>query len=74
MDGFELLQHIRRTKPALPVVVLSAYGTVPTAVEAIKAGANDFLVKPFSHEALDEILERLGRRRSRQHVGSHELH
>ena len=45
MDGLELLQHVRRTNPALPVVVLSAFGTVPMAVEAIKAGANDFLVK-----------------------------
>jgi DNA-binding NtrC family response regulator len=58
MDGLELLQHVRRTKPALPVIVLSAYGTVPTAVDAIKAGANDFLLKPFSHEALDEILNK----------------
>jgi DNA-binding NtrC family response regulator len=59
MDGLELLQHIRSTNPALPVVVLSAFGTVPMAVEAIKAGANDFLVKPFSQDSLDEVLERL---------------
>ena len=58
MDGLELLHHVRRTKPALPVIVLSAYGTVPTAVDAIKAGANDFLLKPFSHEALDEVLNK----------------
>jgi two-component system response regulator FlrC len=58
MDGLELLQHVRRTKPALPVVVLSAYGTVPTAVDAMKAGATDFLLKPFSHSALDEILDK----------------
>jgi two-component system response regulator FlrC len=58
MDGLELLHHVRRTKPALPVIVLSAYGTVPTAVDAIKAGACDFLLKPFSHEALDEVLNR----------------
>ncbi|HYR85219.1 MAG TPA: sigma-54 dependent transcriptional regulator [Terriglobia bacterium] len=59
MNGLELLQHIRRTKPAMPVIVLSAYGTVPMAVEAIKAGATDFLMKPFSHEALDEALNKL---------------
>ena len=58
MDGLELLHHVRRTKPALPVIVLSAYGTVPTAVDAIKAGASDFLLKPFSHEALDEVLNK----------------
>jgi len=58
MDGLELLHHVRRTKPALPVIVLSAHGTVPTAVDAIKAGASDFLQKPFSHEALDEVLNK----------------
>jgi two-component system response regulator FlrC len=59
MDGFELLQHIRESKPTLPVIVLSAYGTVPDAVEAIKAGASDFLLKPFSSDAFDEALSRL---------------
>jgi DNA-binding NtrC family response regulator len=39
MDGIELLHHVRRTKPETPVILLSAYGSVPTAVEAIKAGA-----------------------------------
>src|SRR6266849_9992647 len=58
MDGLELLQHVRRIKPSLPVIVLSAYGTVPTAVDAIKAGASDFLLKPFSHTALDDILNK----------------
>ncbi len=58
MDGLELLQHVRRTKPALPVILLSAHGSVPTAVDAIKAGASDFLLKPFSHDALDEVLNK----------------
>ncbi len=65
MDGIELLDHIRRTIPEMPVVMLSAFGTVATAVEAIKAGASDFLVKPFSQEALDEVLERLAESRPR---------
>src|SRR6185436_20062076 len=73
MDGLELLQHIRRTNPALPVVVLSAFGTVPMAVEAIKAGANDFLVKPFSQDALDEMLERLSQSRPQTGAESTEL-
>ncbi len=59
MDGFQLLQHIRENKPTLPVIVLSAYGSVPDAVEAMKAGATDFLLKPFSADALDHALERL---------------
>jgi DNA-binding NtrC family response regulator len=59
MDGIELLQHVRQHNPTLPVIVLSAYGTVPDAVGAIKAGATDFLLKPFSHDALDAVLGRL---------------
>src|SRR5215468_9979621 len=59
MDGFQLLQHIRENKPSLPVVVLTAYGTVPEAVEAMKGGATDFLLKPFSADTLDEVLDRL---------------
>jgi DNA-binding NtrC family response regulator len=58
MDGLELLGHIRSTNEEMPVVVLTAFGTVPTAVEAMKAGANEFLIKPFSHQALDEVLSR----------------
>ena len=58
MDGIELLHHVRRTKPAIPVILLTAFGTVQTAVEAMKAGADDFLVKPFSHQALDDILSK----------------
>ena len=61
MNGLELLAHVRRTDPELPIILLSAYGSVPTAVEAIQNGATDFLVKPFSLEALDAVLERLPR-------------
>ena len=59
MDGLELLDHVRRTEPNLPVILLSAHGSVPTAVEAIRNGATDFLVKPFSQETLDAVLRRL---------------
>jgi len=58
MDGVELVHHVRRTDSAIPVIVLSAFGTVQTAVEAMKAGASDFLVKPFSHQALDTVLSK----------------
>jgi len=58
MDGIELVSHVRRTSPALPVIVLTAFGTVQTAVQAMKAGANDFLPKPFSYQTLDEVLNR----------------
>ena len=62
MDGLELLAHVRKNSPELPVILLSAYGTVPTAVDAIRNGAADFLVKPFSQDALDAVLDRLPKR------------
>src|SRR5437879_4916837 len=52
MNGLEFLQAVRRFNAALPVVVMTAFGTVETAVEAMKAGASDYVLKPFS---LDEM-------------------
>ena len=48
MDGLEFLQAIKRQNAALPVVVMTAFGSVETAVEAMKAGASDYVLKPFS--------------------------
>lgn len=62
MDGLELLHQIRRSRPELPIIMLSAFGTVPEAVLAIKAGATDFLLKPFSHDALDTVLQKLNQK------------
>src|SRR6202046_4482414 len=48
MDGLEFLQAVKRQNAALPVIVMTAFGTVETAVEAMKAGASDYVLKPFS--------------------------
>ena len=48
MDGLEFLQTIKRQNAALPVVVMTAFGSIETAVEAMKAGASDYVLKPFS--------------------------
>jgi DNA-binding NtrC family response regulator len=48
MGGLEFLQAIKRQNAILPVVVMTAYGSVETAVEAMKAGASDYVLKPFS--------------------------
>jgi DNA-binding NtrC family response regulator len=48
MSGLELLQTAKQQNPALPVVVMTAFGSVETAVEAMKAGAVDYVLKPFS--------------------------
>src|SRR5919108_1202655 len=50
MDGMEVLRKLRNLDEALPVVMISGHGTTATAVEAIKAGAVDFLDKPLSSE------------------------
>jgi len=52
MDGIELLKAIKKTDPDLPVIVMTAYGTVDRAVEAMKRGAYDYLTKPFENKEL----------------------
>src|SRR5438477_9834764 len=52
MNGLDFLQAVKRFQAAMPVVVMTAFGTVETAVEAMKAGASDYVLKPFS---LDEM-------------------
>src|SRR6202795_2657992 len=52
MDGLELLAAIRRQNMQSPVIVMTAFGTVEIAVEAMKTGAADFLLKPFSLDHL----------------------
>jgi DNA-binding response OmpR family regulator len=62
MDGLALLRSLRGLRPKMPVIMLTAYGTVSRAVEAMKLGAMDFLEKPFDPRAIEllcqEILER----------------
>jgi DNA-binding NtrC family response regulator len=48
MSGLEFLQAVKRVNAALPVVVMTAYGTVESAVEAMKMGASDYVMKPFA--------------------------
>jgi len=58
MDGLELLQEARRRDPKLPVVMMTAYGTVETAVEAMKRGAFDYILKPFKAEEIEVVAQR----------------
>lgn len=57
MDGLELLGHLRVSYPEIPVVLLTAHGSVDAAVEAMKRGAHDFLTKPFDKEQVLAIVE-----------------
>ncbi|MDF1593125.1 MAG: sigma-54 dependent transcriptional regulator [Desulfobacterales bacterium] len=58
MDGLEFLELIKRNTPDLTVVMMTAYGDIETAVDAMKRGAYDFIIKPFDYEALLLRLEK----------------
>ncbi len=63
MDGLELLRRIRAANPETDVIIMTAYGTVETAVQAMRHGAYDYICKPFSSEEALVLLERLQRER-----------
>lgn len=58
MDGHALLGHVRTHCPELPVLLMTAYGTIQKAVEAMQAGAVDYLVKPFEAATLIDMVKR----------------
>jgi len=59
MDGIQVLQHVRERHPGVEVLVITAYGTIERAVEAMKLGAADFITKPFSSEEFGVKVDRL---------------
>lgn len=59
MDGVALLKHIKRINAKTVYIIMTAFGTVETAVKAIKFGAYDFLLKPVSPETIEHILNRV---------------
>jgi len=59
MDGIELLACMRKEGLATPVIVITAFGSIESAVEAMKAGAIDYLVRPFDVEALELTISRV---------------
>jgi NtrC-family two-component system response regulator AlgB len=58
LNGLELLQQIKRQTPETPVILMTAYGTIENAVAAMKAGAYDYLAKPFSLEQIQHVVDR----------------
>lgn len=62
MDGKALLKTCRTKYPEIPFVLITAYGSVPDAVEAIREGAADYIIKPFEAEILIEMVERVALR------------
>ena len=59
IDGLEVLKKISKIRPKLPVVIITAYATVDTAVMAIKSGAADYIVKPFNPEEISVVIAKL---------------
>ncbi len=57
-SGFDILDASKEINPDIPVILITAYASIPTAVEAVKRGAFDFIAKPFSSEQLEIVLER----------------
>ena len=60
-DGLGVLAQLRRADPGLAVVVITAYASIPTAIEATRLGAADYLPKPFTPEQVRLVVERIGK-------------
>lgn len=59
IDGIEVLKRLKQSQPELPVVILTGYGTVKTAVKAMKEGAYDYLCKPSSPDEIEMMIKRV---------------
>ncbi len=58
LDGMDLIDLIKAKDPLIPVIMITAYGTIDTAEEAIRKGAYDYITKPFRQEAILITLKR----------------
>ena len=64
MDGMEVLEEVKRINPEIDVIMMTAYGTIDTAVRAMKAGAFDYITKPIDLDEMVILLERISERRT----------
>ncbi len=78
IDGIEVLRQIKQHAPATEVLMITAYGTIELAVDAMKLGAADFITKPFSHDEfklkISRILERIQERQEFSRVTEENLY
>ncbi len=78
MDGLEVLKAIKKMKPEIEVIVITAFGSIEVAVEAMKAGAWDFVTKPFSKEELllkvDRVTRFLQERQTAQRIADENVY
>ena len=64
MDGMELLKRVKQINPEIDVIMITAYGTIETAVQAMKAGAADYITKPIELDELLLLVDRISERRT----------
>ena len=72
MDGLEVLRRLREIRPGTAVVLLTAHGSVETAVEAMKLGAVDFLQKPFAPQEIREVVSQVFGRQKKTKEKAHD--
>jgi DNA-binding NtrC family response regulator len=59
ISGIELMTKYRETNPTQKVIIITAYASLTTAVEALKAGASDFIIKPLMHDEMKRAVSRV---------------
>lgn len=59
MDGLQFLESLRKTKPSVPVVLMTGYPSIPNAASAVRLGASDYVTKPFTPEEISQAVHRL---------------
>jgi len=74
MTGIEVLQGVKKLSPHIPVILITAYGTVNTAVEAMKEGAAEFIMKPFSLDDLEAVVRNVLDTYQSSSVNRQEIH
>lgn len=73
MSGVDLLRHLRAAQAMMPAIVITGHGDVPMAVEAMRAGALDFIEKPFEDQVLIEAIERAAAQIARDPSGTDDV-
>lgn len=69
MSGMDVLEGVKKISPQIPVIMITAFGTVNKAVKAMKEGASDYILKPFSSEALEAAVRKACNTKNGQHHG-----
>ncbi|OGH98222.1 MAG: hypothetical protein A2X42_08320 [Candidatus Margulisbacteria bacterium GWF2_38_17] len=56
LGGIEFIKEFRKTKKSIPIIVVTTLGSQQIVMDALKCGANDYIIKPFSHERIKSVL------------------